>query len=159
MFYFNSNDGGSMKYRLCVLILFLFQMFYVQADSREEFVQNLSTACQNEDVDQLFEMFSVPLRVMLSDGKMIRISSKEDFLNNLDRIFVDEFVEICSQWEQNMWVGFSQPSVFKFINLVNLEGSFRINVIDIGSIIRNQSNIFLNFLSSASLSTDECEFV
>ncbi len=147
-----------MKFQLYLLVFFLFQAVFVNANAREEeFLQSLSIACQNEDVDQFFEMVSMPLTVMLPHGEMIKIRSKEEFVSNLDMIFVDEFVEVCGQFEKIFLFHFQQTSIFRFINLTNLQGDLKINVIDIGSIIRNQSNIFLNFLSSASLSTDECK--
>lgn len=127
-------------------MIFIFQTVAVRANLKEEFTQKLSAVCQNENVDQFFEMVSIPLTVILPHGEMIRIRSKEEFSSHLDSIFVNEFVELCSQFEQNVF-SFNSSSFLDFINLIYLEEELRINVIDIRSIIQSRRNVFLNSLN------------
>ena len=138
--------------------MFIFLTVAVRADLQEEFAQNLSAVCQNRNANQFFEMVSIPLTVILSHGEIVRIKSKEEFSSHLDSIFVDEFVDLCSQFGQNIF-NFNSSSFFNFVHLVYEEDFLRINVIDIRSIIQNQRNVFLNFLSSAHFSMAECSTI
>ena len=135
-----------INYKLCLIIFCLVPSIYVQSDSRnEEFMQNLRIACQNKDADQFFEIVSTPLLVILPTGRVLKVEAKEDFLNNLDRIFVDEFLEACSQFGKKSWFRLSyQPSPFSFMKRVHFEGETKINVLSVAGIIDNHRKGFFD---------------
>ena len=139
---------GKINYKFFLIIFLLVQSVYVQSSSRnEEFIRSLSTACQNEDAEQFFEMISIPLLVILPEGVVIRIATKEDFLNNLNRIFVKEFLEECSQFGENSWFNVDYPlSPFSFMKRVYVEGKMKINLLNVDWVIENQRRGFFDWL-------------
>ena len=122
-----------------VTILLLFYTTQISADLNKLFLQNLDIACQEQNLDPLLELFAIPTKIILPNGSITTIDSKEKLSQTWENLFSnsDELIEFCNT--------ISDDSDSDFLSFADSERLEQLSRLDYTT-IQSNDNGKINFL-------------